>query len=234
MSIELSAELLDRLRSVDTPTVCNAITMLDPQRRGKGYTLDSVIAVDPALPAMVGFARTARFISSEAALDPPDVIRARRFDYYRYVASSPGPTIAVMEDCGLRPGFGCIWGGLNVAIHKGLGVQGAITNGAIRDLGELAPDFQLLGGNVCPGAGFAHLLDFDRTVNVFGLEIRPGDLIHADRHGAVIIPTALVPRLAEGIDLLLRRERVLLDAAEKKGFDYDALVAAWEAFEQIR
>ena len=230
----LSPSLLQLLRSVDTPTVCNTLIMLDPDLRGQGYTVEAVIAADPGLPALVGYACTARMVSSEPPLDPPEVLRQRRFDYYRYVSSGTRPTVVVMEDCGKRPGYGCIWGGLNVAIHQGLGVVGAITSGALRDLGSLAPGFQLLGGHVCPGSGFAHLVDFDRPVEIFGLSVKPGDLIHADRHGAVVIPTSLVPRLGEGIDLVLRRERVLFDAAAKAGFGYDALVRAWEVFERTK
>jgi regulator of RNase E activity RraA len=234
MNETLPADLHELLQTVDTPTVCNALGVLEPQLRGRGYTSERVIPADASLKPIVGFARTARIVSSQPSPDAPEVIRQRRFDYYRYVSSGPRPVVAVMQDCGPHPGYGCIWGGINVALHQGLGVAGAITNGAIRDLGELSPGFQLLGGNVCPGAGFAHIVDFDTPVTVFGLAVTPGDLLHADRHGAVIIPTALLPRLYGAIGFVLRREDVLLQAARQGGFDFDALVRAWEAFESIK
>jgi regulator of RNase E activity RraA len=228
------SSLLARLRGVDTPTLCNALVTIDPALKGRRYTTAPVVPADPDHAPVSGFARTARIISSEPPADPPDTIRDRRFAYYRYVASGTGPAIVVMQDIGSRPGFGCIWGGLNVALHKGLGVVGAITDGGIRDLGALAPDFLLLGGTVTPGSGFAHLVDFDTPVEVFGLVVRPGDLVHADRHGAVVIPMETVSRLEATIDLVLRREAILFEAAAAEGFDHSRLLEAWGRFEAER
>lgn len=230
----LTPELQRLLESVDTPTVCNALILLDPALRGQGYTHERVIAAAPRSPAIVGHARTARIISSQPCADCAQTLRSRRFDYYQYVAAAAQPKIVVMEDCGPLPGYGCIWGEINVAIHKGLGVAGALTNGAIRDLGSLDEGFQLLGGNVCPGSGFAHITEFDVPVKVFGLEVRPNDLVHADPHGAVVIPESALPGLHAAIGLVQRREAVLLNAARKPGFDYPALRRAWEAFESIK
>jgi len=230
VSKPLDGKLSKLLLEVDTPTVCNALRVIDPTSCGKNYTIDRVIPADKTLPPVLGYAKTARIMSSEPPADP-SAIRARRFDYYRYVAAGPRPSIVVMQDCGSRPGYGCIWGALSVAMHKGLGVAGAITNGAIRDLASLSPGFQLLGGNVCPGSGFAHLIDFDTPVTVFGLHVTPGALMLADQYGAVLIPDSFVPPLYRAIKLVQRRESALLAATEREGFDYDAFVAAWEAME---
>jgi regulator of RNase E activity RraA len=227
----VTESLVARLCQVDTPTVCNALVMLDPTLKGRLGTTGQVVPANPARGAVAGYARTARLISSEPSADPPEVIRARRFAYYAYVARGPRPSLVVMQDIGRRPGFGCIWGGLNVALHKGLGLAGAVTDGAIRDLDDLAPDFFLLGGAVTPGAGFAHLIDFDTPVEVFGLRVDPGDLVQADRHGAVVIPTELAPRLEAAIDLVLRREKILFDAAAEPDFDHAKLLEAWARFE---
>jgi regulator of RNase E activity RraA len=230
----ITPELISLLREVDTPTVCNTLIFLDPALRGRGYTFERVIAAHPALPAIVGFARTAHIVSSQPSIDSAQTIRERRFDYYQYVSSGLQPKIVVMEDNGPLPGYGCIWGEINVAIHSGFGIAGAITNGAIRDLGSVNPDFQLLGGNVCPGSGFAHITDFGQTVKVFGLEVSPDDLIHADQHGAVIIPPSFFSVLYTALKFVLRREAVLLEAAKKPGFDYQALRVAWAAFEALK
>ncbi len=230
----MTASLLARLRTVDTPTVCNALVTIDPALKGRLSTTAPVIPARPGPGAVAGYARTARIISSEPPVDPPDAIRTRRFDYYRYIAAGPVPSVVVMQDIGRRPGFGCIWGGLNAALHKGLGTSGAITNGAIRDLDEIDPAFLLLGGAVTPGAGFAHLIDFGMPVEVFGLPVNPGDLIHADRHGAVVIPPDAAPQLEAAIGLVLRREKILFDAAAAEGFDHPRLLEAWARFEAER
>ncbi len=229
----MTPELLALLRGVDGPTLCNALAAIDPALKARGYTTGAVVAAQPDAPAAVGYARTARIVSYEPAADP-GALRERRFAYYEHVAAGPRPALAVMQDIGRRPGFGCIWGGVNVALHKALGAAGALTNGAIRDLGALDPGFVLLGGSVCPGAGHAHIVDFGTPVEVFGLPVRPGDLLHADRHGAVLIPPAALPHLPDAIDLVLRRERVLFDAAAAPGFDPARLRAAWAAFEAVR
>ena len=102
------------------------------------------------MPPIVGFARTATIRSGSARPRPPPSSGPRRLGYYEYVAAPPAPTIAVIEDLDPEPGFGAFWGEVNTAVHKGLGVQGCITNGSIRDLDMIATDFQLLAGCVAP------------------------------------------------------------------------------------
>ena len=104
----------------------------------------------------------------------------------------------------------------------------------MRDLGDLAPGFFVIAGSVGPSHGFVHVREIGGPVEVFGLEVRPGDLIHADRHGAVVIPPAVVPHLANGIDRLLASERIVLEAAQSTDFDYERFRSVWTAFERSR
>lgn len=226
--------LVDLLQSVDTPTTCNALVNISKDYRGKYYTLDPVIAANPSLGSRVGYALTATICSSLPSMDSPETLHARRFAYYRYLSEAPRPGIVVMQDRGPRRGFGCIWGEINVALHKGLGVSAAVTDGAIRDLGAVAPDFHLLGGNVCPGSGFAHFVDFGKPVEVFGLRVQPGDLVQVDRHGCVVVPTEAWEALPAAIERILKREREFLSKAAEPGFNYERLTAAWETFEAAK
>ena len=114
---------------------------------------------------------------------------------------------------------------------KAMGLVGAVTNGAIRDIGALPAGFSLLGGNVCPGSGFAHLVEFDTPVSVFGLPVSPGDLVHADRHGCLVIPAGLVDALPAAIARVAQREQTLLAVVNVPGLDADRLAAAWRVFE---
>lgn len=229
----LTPDLLALLRSVDTPTVCNALEHVMGGRTNEGFTAAPVVALDPALPAIVGFARTARLRCSQPATEPAAVVRARRLDWYRYVSAPPGPTIAVIQDEDPRRGLGAFWGEVNVALHKGLGVAGVLTDGSLRDIGTTDPGFQVLAGSVMPSHAFVHLTAIDVPVEVFGLKVDPGDLLHADRHGAVRIAPAHLAGLAAAIGLVTRKEAPLLKAARSPGFSVEALYAAWGEAEDV-
>ena len=114
--------------------------------------------------------------------------RQARLEYYRYVADGGGPKIVVIQDVDSRIGFGCFWGEVQTAIHKALGCRGLVTDGGVRDLDAVAPEFQVLCGKVTPSHAWVHAIAFGGTVDVFGMVVRSDDLIHADRHGAVVIP----------------------------------------------
>ncbi|HSH88673.1 MAG TPA: RraA family protein, partial [Ramlibacter sp.] len=217
---------------VDTPTVCNAMIVLDPSLRGKNYTLDAVVPANGGMKSFTGYALTARIVSDRPTKDSHETMLARRFAYYDYLEKAHSrPSLVVMEDGGERRGMGCIWGEIQVAIHKAMGLVGAVTNGAIRDIGTLPEAFPLIGGNVTPGSGFAHLVEFDTPISVFGLPVSPGDLVHADRHGCVVIPEGLVEALPAAIARISQREKTLLAALNTPGIDADKLAAAWRVFE---
>ena len=135
-------------------------------------------------------------------------------------------SIAVLQDIDPEPGYGAFWGEVNTAIHKGLGCLGTVTNGSFRDLDACAPGFQLLGGKVGPSHAWVHLDAIACEVNVFGMAVRPNDIVHADRHGAVVVPAECVKKLPAAIDLLTRREAVILQAARAPGFDAKVLARA--------
>ena len=130
--------------------------------------------------------------------------------------------------------IGAFWGEVNVAVHKGLGLAGAITNGLMRDLGMLDPGFQCIAGSVGPSHAFVRVEEINQPVTVFDLEIKPGDLVHADRHGAVIIPDSILDKLPRAIDLVTQAEQPVLDAARSPDFSIEKLVEAWRILEKIR
>ncbi|HIC67177.1 MAG TPA: RraA family protein [Paracoccus sp.] len=230
----MKESLLKRLRAVDTPTVCNAIEVAQGQRGFNAFTRGTVLCSDPAGGAIVGFARTARIAACRPSDEAPEVVRGRRMAYYRYMSEAPRPGIAVIEDLDGENAIGAYWGEINTEVHKGFGMAGALTNGVMRDLGDLPADFPVVAGSVGPSHGFVHVRDFDEPVTVFGLTIHPGDLVHADRHGAVVIPAGVIGRLEAAIDKLMATERIVLDAARAPGFDFDRFERAWSEFEAAR
>ena len=220
----VSTELIDHFKNFDTPTICNALELIDSRFRLHGFTTEQMVCADPSLPPIVGYARTAIL----RALSPVDPKKKRKTSmaYYEYVSSGSGPNISVIQDIDSNPGLGANWGEVNTSIHKALGVLGVITNGAIRDMDVLAPGFQLLAGKIVPSHAYVRIEDTGLEVNIFGMTVRHNDLIHADLHGAVVIPFECVEALPGKIDLMIRREKVILDACKDPGFNLEMLKQA--------
>ncbi len=230
----MTPSLLSLLRKVDTPTVCNAIEVAQGKRGFDQFTRGTMLCSAPDEPAIVGYARTAKIAAVNPPTEPADVIRARRMAYYRYMAEAPEPSVAVIEDVDYPDCIGAYWGEINTSVHKGFGMSGVVTNGVMRDLGDLPEGFPVVAGSIGPSHGFVHVREVDTPVSVFGLTICPGDLIHADRHGALVVPDDVVDQLEGAIKKLLSTERIVLDATDQPGFDFEAFEAAWAAFEKAR
>ncbi len=210
--------LLDELRALDTPTVCNALEVVSPERRGFGYTVAPFFCPRPELGSMVGYARTATMRAMQPSDRSPEAATEVRLAYYDHIGEGPGPTITVIEDLDPVPGYGAWWGEVNTNIHKGLGSVGVITNGSIRDLDDSAQGFHLLAGMTGPSHAWVRIEDFAVTVTVHGMTVDPGDLIHADRHGAVVIPVEVADRVPAAAAEIAAKERVLIEASGRAGF----------------
>lgn len=229
----MDQDLSDLLSRVDTPTVCNAIEVVQGKRGYQGFSRGTMVCTEPGR-AVVGYAATAQIAALAPPTEPPEVIRARRMAYYKAMHDAPKPSVAVIEDLDYPNCIGAYWGEINTTIHKGFGMAGALTNGVVRDLGDLAPDFPVIAGSIGPSHGFVHVRSIGQPVRVMGLEVRQGDLVHADRHGAVVVPPEVIAPLAAAIRKMQNTERLVLDPARKPGFDFAAFEAAWAAFEQAR
>src|SRR3984893_17888333 len=198
-----TAQDLEVLKQWDTPTICNGLEIVAPERRAIGFTVEPMVAVDRKFPPIVGLARTGMIRAKE----PPSAPIPPREDWYDYVAADHLPTIAVLQDVDDRPGYGAFWGEVQTTVHSGLGVLGCVTNGSFRDLDMLAPGFQIVGGRIGASHAFVHMVDFGKGVNVFGMHAAHDDVIHADFHGAVVIPAEAVRKLPDAIALVSRREK---------------------------
>ncbi|HEX2526847.1 MAG TPA: RraA family protein [Geminicoccus sp.] len=229
----IDQDLFSHLAGFDTPTICNALEEARGFRSTEGFTLKPLVCAFTDLKPIVGFARTATIRATRPSDRKGDEARQHRLAYYSYVCSEPHPTIAVIEDLDEHKGTGAFWGEVNTAIHKGLGVLGCVTDGSIRDLDMIAPGFQLLAGSVGPSHAFVHCVDFGLDVTVAGMKVRHGDIIHADRHGATVIPLDLLPKLPAAIDVCIRQERPILEAARSADFDIEMLKRAMAEADEI-
>ena len=230
----MNVSLLKKLQSVDTPTVCNAIEVAQGQRGFNQFTKGTMLISSNEDLAMVGYARTAQI----AALAPPkesaSVIKQRRADYYRHMSEGPRPAIAVVEDIDYPHAIGAYWGEVNTTIHKAFGLGGALTNGVMRDLGDLPTGFPVVAGSIGPSHGFVHVRSIGQPVTIFGMHVVDGDLVHADRHGALVIPPEVIPLLEAAIDQLLTTEQLILGPARQECFGLAEFEKAWAAFEKAR
>jgi regulator of RNase E activity RraA len=225
---------LEALRAFDTPTICNALELVVPARRAMGFTRRPLIAAFPNLKPVTGFARTAVIRSREPHPRSREEATRVRLAYYEHIAAQPLPSIAVIQDIDMPDqGFGAFWGEVQSNIHKGLGCAGVITDGSVRDLDAMAADFFVLAGSIMPSHAHVHLVDFGGTVSVAGMVVSPNDVVHADRHGAVVIPAEAVKELPAAVALLARREKVIIDAARSPGFSVARLRQAFAEQEEI-
>lgn len=223
----LPASLLATLAKYDTPTICNAMELVAPERRLTGYTVQPLVCPFPDLPPMVGYARTATIRATSASSLPAAEYKAQRLAYYEYCGSGFGPRISVIQDLdGINIGFGAFWGEVNSAVHKALGCLGVVTDGSIRDIPQWAPGFQALAGMINPSHAHVHLDDFGKDVCVAGMNVRSNDLIHADCHGAIVIPFDLAAKVPDAAELCGRREEPILAIARDPNFTFEKLKAA--------
>lgn len=231
---ELPEDLRALLREVDTPTVCNAIEVVEGRRGFNRFTKGTMQHSKPGQPPMVGFARTARIAGLVETKEAPEVIRARRMDYFRSMASGPRPGVAVVEDLDFPNCIAGWWGEVHTNVHKGLGLLGALTNGVMRDLDVVADEFPVLAGSIGPSHGHVYVVDIGTPVNVFGITVEQGELIHADRHGAIVIPPETIPELKRGIETVILNEAIIIGPAKEDDFSIQKLEEAWAKFEAIR
>jgi len=226
VSLPLSPSILEALGRYDTPTICNAMELVAPQRRLIGFTTKPLVCPFPDLPPIVGYARTATIRATAPSPHTPAEAAAHRLAYYEYVGSGEGPRISVIQDLdGAQAGFGAFWGEVHSALHKALGALGVITDGSIRDIPQWAPGFQALAGMIGPSHAHVHLDSFGGAVRVAGMTVRSGDLIHADLHGAIVIPHDVAARLPEAAEQCARQEEPILKVARDPAFSIDKLKA---------
>jgi 4-hydroxy-4-methyl-2-oxoglutarate aldolase len=208
---------LDALRQFDTCMIANAVETFNVRLHNTGFTNASIRCLFEDAPPMVGYAATARLRSG----DPPMVGSTfhERSDFWNAILQIPAPRILVLEDKDNPPGRGAFVGDMHAAILKALGCIGYVTNGAVRELPSVhAMGLQLFAGNVAVSHAYAHIFDVGASITVGGMEVRPGDLLHGDRHGVLTIPrqiAAAVPAVAEE---MRRTEQKVIDFCRSSAF----------------
>jgi regulator of RNase E activity RraA len=230
---QVSLADLDALTMFDTPTICNALERLAPETQARGYTTQPFVCGFPGMKPIIGYARTATIRSARPSALPTAAQRQLLDDYYRSIDAGPKPSLVVIQDLDDNAGTGAFWGEVQSAIHVGLGARGLLTNGSVRDLDQWAPGFQFLAGRIAVSHAYAKPAGIGGEVEVFGLRIRPGDLIHADRHGAVVIPPEQVRALPEAARQVAAREARILAVARGPDCTAERLIGVFHHLDAI-
>jgi 4-hydroxy-4-methyl-2-oxoglutarate aldolase len=196
MTENLSYGHLLQLQRLTTPTIYNGWEQITQHDRREHTNIEETRDYMPHMGPMVGYAITVVCQPSnpDHATDNPDAW-AR---YRDYVASMPSPKIVVVKDLDKPHFIGAFWGEVNASIHRALGCIGTITDGAIRDIDEMnSVGFKALAARLCVGHAFSVPVRWNCEVEVFGCKVAPGQLIHADQHGFLVVPQEDESRLLE-------------------------------------
>ncbi|MHB8523382.1 MAG: RraA family protein [Limisphaerales bacterium] len=217
--MELTNEDLEALRKLSTPTVANAVELFNVRPRNQGHMSPEIRCLFPDLGVMVGYAVTMRFAAEQPATRP-----ASRYESWKYILETPGPRVVVLQDMDVPAGAGAFFGEVMSTIHQRLGCVGAVTNGHVRDLDEVrALGFQFFAGGVCVSHAYVHLLDFGAPVNVGGLVVRTGDLIHADKHGVMSVPKEHAREVPQAAAKVFEREQRIMEHCKAADFSLEEL-----------
>jgi 4-hydroxy-4-methyl-2-oxoglutarate aldolase len=224
LEASIQGTVLEPLRQVDTCSVANAIETFEVRLRNTGFASSKIRCMFEDLPPMVGYAATARLRTES----PPIAGRIRIYhdctDWWNSILQVPAPRIAVIEDVDERPGVGAFLGDMHAAILRALGCIGYVTDGAVRELPRVRElGLQLFAGNVAVSHAYAHLFDFAAIVNIGGLEVQPGDLLHGDRHGLLSVPKEIAAEIPAVVERQRRTQQKVIDFCQSKGFSVHGL-----------
>jgi regulator of RNase E activity RraA len=225
MNAMLTPGQLEILRRLDACTLANAIETFHARLRNEGFTDNSVHCQFPQLPPMLGYAATVKVRGSApptAERDYPD-----RTDWWYYILSLPAPRVVVVQDVATKVGLGSLLGAVHVNILRAFDCAGAVTNGAVRDLPAAEKlGFQLFAGSVSVSHAYVHIVEFGTPVEIGGLKIHSGDLMHGDLHGVQTIPAAIAVKVPLAAAEIIAREQELIALCQSKDFSVEKLRAA--------
>ena len=205
-------EFIAELKEIDSPTLANAIELLEVRDRTEGYVDLSLRCLLPQLGTMVGYAVTATMDTTSPGPPPTD---RRVLQLWRAVEAAPRPSVLVFQEVGPRPEIGCHGGDVMATIAHRLGCVGMVSGSGLRDADEvLAVGLHLFARGLVVSHGNFAVRDVGVPVEVAGLRIEPGDLLHGDVNGLLKVPPELHGRLAEVVERIRSAESATKDAVE--------------------
>ena len=215
-------DLLAALARYDAPTLANAIETFDIQPRDVGFADSRIRCMFPELGRMVGYAATATIV---ARGEPgADWAGAGNNALYEHVRTVPAPRIVVVKDLDDPPAHGSLWGEVHATIFGALGCLGCVTDGLVRDLDEArSMGFHFFARGPSVSHAYVRVETIGEPIEIGGLTVAPGDLLHADQHGVLKIPQEIAADLPAAADRVIETEQTLLRWVRSDEFDPDRL-----------
>ena len=214
--------LLESLARYDAPTLANAIETFDLQPRDVGFADSRIRCMFPELGRMVGFAATATIVARGAP--GRDWRGAGNDALYSHVGTIRPPRIVVVKDLDDPPAHGSLWGEVHATIFGALGCVGCVTDGAVRDLDEArGMGFHFFAAGPSVSHAYVRVETVGEPIDIGGLVVAPGDLLHADQHCVLKIPAGTAAELPDAADRVIETEQALLRWVRSDEFDPDRL-----------
>ncbi len=221
MVARLSDEQLAQLRSVDSPTIANAIEHFKVRDDTVGFTGYNIRCLFPDLGPMVGYAVTAL---ADASTPGQRRGREHTIRMWEAVAASPKPVILVMKDVGPRKTHACHFGDVMCNTARALGAIGLVTDGGVRDLKEVHDmGFHYFAPGAVVSHGTATFLDVQQPVEIDGCWIKPGDLLHGDANGLVVIPEEIADKVYDQVLQVRASEAKMIEWLNSPDFSVEKL-----------
>lgn len=212
----------DFLRSVDSPTIANAIERFDVRDRSDGYLGGPVQCAFPELGVMAGRALTVTMSNSLGAV-------ASREGWWRMweaLDAMEGPVVLVFADASGEPHRVAYAGEIMGRLARRLGAVGIVTDGALRDVDEV----RALGLHyfmrypVVSHANF-EIVAVGDPVSLWGQRVETGDILHGDVNGVVVVPAETLATLPAEVDAVRTAEAAEMAFIESDEFS----LAAYQA-----
>lgn len=224
-SNQIAPAALEELQQLDSSTVANAIEKFGVRLRNSGFADSTVRCIFEDLPPLIGYAATVRIRTSEPPMDGDSYYY--RLDWLDPLLSIPIPRVLVVEDLDPHPGLGSFVGDVHANILRALGFVGLVTNGAVRNIDEArALKFQIFARNLSVSHAFAHVVDFGGAVRVGQMAVRPGDLLHGDRHGVQTVPIEIAQKIPAVAQSMRGEEREIIELCQSSAFTLEKLHSA--------
>jgi 4-hydroxy-4-methyl-2-oxoglutarate aldolase len=221
-SNHLEPALLEELRQLDSCTVANAIETFGVRLRNTGFTDSAVRCLFEDFPPLVGYAATVRVRTADPPMEGDSYYY--RLDWLEHVLSVPPPRVLVVEDLDQKPGLGSFIGDVHANILRVLGCIGVVTNGAVRNVEAVRKlKFQMFARNLSVSHAFAHVFDFGGPVEVGQVHVRPGDLLHGDRHGVQTVPIEIAQKIPAVAKRMNGEEQEIIELCQSAAFTLEKL-----------
>jgi 4-hydroxy-4-methyl-2-oxoglutarate aldolase len=221
---KLNSEQLQALSRLDACTLANAIETFHERLRNEGFVDHTVHCLFPRLQPLLGYAATIKIRGSA----PPttDGAYPDRTDWWDYILSLPAPRVVVVQDVATRLGLGSLIGAVHMNILRALHCVGVVTNGSVRDIPAAeSAGFHFFAGSISVSHAYVHIVDIGKPVEIGGLTIKSGDLLHGDLHGVQSIPLDIAAEIPAAAAKITAKEQALIALCRSPEFTLEKLRA---------